>query len=159
MDQDQSRSADFLTAAQLADLLLRIAAGYMDENSGNAITANSLRKLSALVRRSSDGTVEGAFARPATRRPKQPREERTVLAGLAVDHLDLTEVETILSAGDVSKPDLLRIAMERFSIPRSRLYRMNVQAIRDSLRSAIENERAFHVISDAARDEGNRRLS
>ena len=101
------------------------------------------------------------LARVNTRKSAPPKRRtpatHTALSGLSIDQLLLGELETLMQERSLPKADLVRIAAERFAIPRSKLLRMNREAVIAAIRSAAENEGALDVIARAARDEGSRR--
>ena len=158
---EPDRSPDFLSQGDLADLLQRLSSVFVAAPSGNTRAAKSLRRLAEVIRKAPPQSLEVIFSRPTSRRSRVPRATAygAAFQDRALDQLDLSDVDEILALPDVPKVDLVRVAAERFGMSPSSLLRLNRDAVLASLRSAMANERALHLIADAARYEGQRRVN
>ena len=83
-----------------------------------------------------------------------PPETAAALAALSHD-----EVAQILDDPGSAKQLVAELGFRRFGMSRPALARLSKQAARDSVRSALENERILVVISEQARKSGEARRS
>ena len=77
----------------------------------------------------------------------------------ALESLSQEEVAQILDDPGSAKQLVAELGFRRFGISRAKLERLSKQAARDSVRSALENERILVVISEQARKSGEARRS
>ena len=76
-----------------------------------------------------------------------------------LESLSLEEVAQILDDPGSAKQLVAELGFRRFGMSRPALARLSKQAARDSVRSALENERILVVISEQARKSGEARRS
>jgi hypothetical protein len=70
----------------------------------------------------------------------------------ALQNMSLDDLQTLVNDERVSRKQLERIAIERFSVPRGSMRSFsNKQSLVDKLRSLIDNERAHQIIGAVAR--------
>ena len=74
-----------------------------------------------------------------------------------LESLSLEEVAQILDDPGSAKQLVAELGFRRFGMSRPALARLSKQAARDSVRSALENERILVVISEQARKSGQAR--
>lgn len=86
-------------------------------------------------------------------RPNQPE------TAAALESLSQEEVAQILDDPGSPKQLVAELGFRRFGMSRPALARLSKQAARDSVRSALENERILVVISEQARKSGEARRS
>ena len=55
-----------------------------------------------------------------------------------------------LARTKLTKNDLIRLAEERFGIPRSKLERQRIEFVMDELKAALRNEQTLDIISQEA---------
>ena len=77
----------------------------------------------------------------------------------ALESLSPEEVAQILDDPGSAKQLVAELGFRRFGMSRPALERLSKQAARDSVRSALENERILVVISEQARKSGEARRS
>ena len=77
----------------------------------------------------------------------------------ALESLSQEEVAQILDDPGRPKQLVAELGFRRFGMSRPALERLSKQAARDSVRSALENERILVVISEQARKSGEARRS
>ncbi len=77
----------------------------------------------------------------------------------SLDSLKENVVEEILNNSDYQKFQLIELGAQRFGISRSKLERLNKEAVIESIRSALNHERSIEVISQEARRSGEKRSS
>ena len=77
----------------------------------------------------------------------------------ALESLSPEEVAQILDDPGSAKQLVAELGFRRFGMSRPALARLSKQAARDSVRSALENERILVVISEQARKSGEARRS
>lgn len=75
----------------------------------------------------------------------------------ALDSLGQTEIEGILDNDSYTKEQIADLGVQRFGISKSKLVRLRKEDAKDSIRAALENERALDVISREARISGRAR--
>ena len=77
----------------------------------------------------------------------------------ALESLSQEEVAQILDDPGSTKQLVAELGFRRFGMSRPALARLSKQAARDSVRSALENEKILEVISQQARKSGAARRS
>ena len=75
----------------------------------------------------------------------------------ALESLGQAEVEGILNNDSYTKDQIAELGVKRFGISRSKLIRLRKRDAQESIRAALENERALEVITREARISGRAR--
>lgn len=88
---------------------------------------------------------------------KQRRQRAKPLDGVDLQALEANQLRELLSNERLSKQDMIEVGNMRLGIPKSRLARLNKQAVLETVSSALQNEEAYHIISKEAEKEGLRR--
>jgi hypothetical protein len=141
-----------VSQAELARFLGRFAEMYRDPRTGNPRLAAALSELAQQL---------GQSAR-ALKRSAQPKHEQPAIKQEAFQWLrglDTEAVRRFISDATKSKSQLIELASERFSIPRSRLVRTSIQGVREEILAAIMHEESIRIISQEAERAGNNRSS
>jgi hypothetical protein len=142
-----------ITNSALADFLVKLAALYAPPDTGNPDLSTALRKLAGCVRR-------GVPFETGDRRLPFDQTNPTSADELEfLRNLDLTSVKNFISDETKSKHQLIDLAAARFSIPRSRLRRMNVADVRQVINSALLHESTIEILSEEAKRDGSTRSS
>lgn len=155
--QAQQHLARSLTTGDVSDFLRDVARVLENPVTGNPPLGAALTRLAKALRRYSghdvDEVLSGLTFR-AGRRAAEKRGRVSQLQSLDVASLDLKTVRETLHSQALTKGDLVRIAAERFGIPKSRLARQNREAALDAIQAALRNAEALDIISQEARRVG-----
>lgn len=145
----------------IADFLRDMAGMFENPITGNPALGDALGKLSKVLRRYADGELEDVLSgltyargRRSERRVSRPSQ----IHGLNLASLDLKSVRELLDTPGLTKTDLVRIAQERFGIPKSKLERQRREATIEAIHAALSNAEALDIIAEQARSEGSQRV-
>lgn len=152
--------APSLTVKDLSDFLRDLGRVLKNPRAGNPVLGDTLIELGIVLRRYSQSSIDevlsGLTFRSVHRKAKKSN-RLSQLQHLDVASLDLETVREMLGNPALSKADLVRLALERFGIPRSRLERQDREAALEAIKAALSNTEALDIISQEARREGARR--
>jgi hypothetical protein len=160
MKKDRSRSDSSsqshnlaLSKSALSDFLDQLAALYRSREFGNLSLATALRELAKEVRRSAplEKLETGSSVKRASTRSGNELQ--------LLRELDLQSVQRFLADQGKSKTELLELAAERFSIPRSQLKRMKIADVRQVINSAMLHESSIEIIAEESKRDGSARTS
>ncbi|MFH1560049.1 MAG: hypothetical protein ABID84_01370 [Chloroflexota bacterium] len=159
-DTAEQQAAGALSVKDLSDALQDFARVYRNPRTGNPKLADALNKLSRVLQRYSSHNVDEVLAGltvVSRHKPGKKNVQVSHLRGIDLASIDLTKAKELLHTQELTKMDLIRIAYERFGMPKSRLERQNRAAVLDAIDAALRNEEALDIISEEARREGSRR--
>lgn len=141
-----------ISQAELAQFLARLAAIYRDPKTGNPRLSTALFELSEQMMQ----------AKNTTKRSRQLKSDRTPHKQAAFEWLrglDAEAVRRFISDETKTKSELIELASERFSIPRSRLMKISTQNVREDVLAALLHEESLRIISSEAERSGANRSS
>lgn len=160
--QRQREAAAKLSASDMADFLRQLAIMFEKPPAANAALRDALDKLGRLLRTYSDCDLDELVAglEYAPRRRKDKRSGHpSAIANVDLATLDLNALKGLLRNPNLTRADLIRIASERFGIPKWRLARQKRDAAVEAVEAALANVEALDIISEEARRAGSRRSS
>jgi len=131
---------------ELSRFLRHLSILYRDEATGNPPLSAA---LDALADKLSGGRKQKQLALPIE------NDELSV----AIRNTDSATLNRLIEEENLSKKDLIRVGTERFSIPQSKLMRMNREGVIAELRSAIIHEESLSIIEKEAERGGSKRIS
>lgn len=142
-----------VTALDLARLIRRMSHIFDMNDLGNSNTSDALMHLSEYL--SSLGSVYIKDL-PLSERP--PRQAGGKL-GIDYGSIPLVEVKRILDQDNWSKSRLVQLARTRFGMPESRLRRLTLSEVFDTVRAAAAHEDSLDIIERNAAASGQARNS
>jgi hypothetical protein len=147
-----SKGTSKVSRAELAQFLSSLAEVYKHPRTGNPRLSVALLELADQI--SPPRRHASALAAPKIHQLTLGQDSTTWLRGLELD-----SVKRFIADEAKSKNDLIELASERFSIPRSKLMRLPVQGVREEILSALRHEESIQIISQEAERSGNNRNS
>lgn len=155
-DKRTSRPASEISPEELARFLRDLAGLYKNTQTGNpALSAALLRLASSLPPRNK--SLRGAHD---ASRPHAPSFEKQDFASVSrLRSLDPRAVERFLADENKTKAELIELAAARFSIPRSKLTKLKMPEVRETIRAALLHENSLKIIMQEAQRGGARRSS
>ena len=131
------------------------------EKTGNLELSAGLRYLAEALRPYADAPVSElpATLKQTALRGNSKRSSARPKATLPdeLEFLGQMEVEGILNNDSYTKNQIAELGVRRFGISRSKLSRLRKREAQESIRAALENERALDVIAREARISGRAR--
>ena len=154
---------DQVLVIDIVGYLSGLAKLHEAEKTGNIGLSTGLRHLAEALRPYADApvselseTLKQSGIKKSSQRPsKKPK--ATLPDGL--ESLSRREVESILNNDSYTKEQIAELGVRRFGISRSKLVRLRKRDAQDSVRAALENEKALEVISREARISGRARTA
>lgn len=142
-----------ISAEELARFLRHLAEVYGNVRTGNPALSEALSELAAqLTRRYRPQQGMLNFSH-------EPSRVRRSMNWGRLKALNAREVEQFLADGHKTKLELIELASARFSIPRSRLIKLAMPDLRETIRTALLNEETLRIISQEAARAGTGRSS
>ena len=160
---------DRLLVADIVHYLTGLARLQAECKTGNIDLSNGLQELSNVLRPYSDYPLAElsnaikeksvpAIPTKAIARRVTPRKVKSALPS-NLESLAHEDVEKILDNDDYTKQQISELGFKRFGISKPMLQRLRKEDARQSVRSALDNERTLDVISEMARKAGKARAS
>jgi hypothetical protein len=78
---------------------------------------------------------------------------------LDLKSIDLKDVQKLIDDQSLTKSYLVKMGIERFSIPKSKLLKLTIDGIRSEIRNAMMHEESIKIISQEAARSGTNRVS
>jgi hypothetical protein len=152
-----------LSDIDVARFLLSLASLYRDKRSGNPALALALTKLAQRLNREAKHTSEKDLQQSFFTDPTRSDYKELIGQKSSLDspssEMTAESVSRYLGEEGRTKRDLIELASIRFAIPRSKLKRMNLQDIREAIRSALQHENSLEIIGQEAARHGATRRS
>jgi len=135
-----------LSDAEVARYLRHLVTMHKDKRTGNPLLATALSRLA-------DRLEQGNIPVPSA------REEQSPLPLGDLEKFDSDAITQFLDDDSKPKAALVELAASRFGIPRSKLYRMKISEVRDTINSALQHENSLKIIGQEAERQGTYRKS
>jgi hypothetical protein len=138
-----------LPRRELARFLRRLSRVYADPLTGNIALSVALEELSSEL---------AGSARKSTG-PAASRQEERAYLGPTLASLSREQAIRLVSDTVSSRTDLIRLGVERLSIPRARLLKMSRADLVETIKAALRHETSLVIIGEAANRDGAVRKS
>ena len=144
---NKTRKPSPVSALELAKFLRQLASVYNNKKTGNPSMSVALYTLADEVANKSapeqvsGGTLQSRFWE------------------LDLKLVDLKAVAEMIDDSGMTKSYLIKLGVERFSIPKSKMQRLNIEGIKLELRNALMHEESIGIISQEASRSGAKRVS
>jgi hypothetical protein len=131
---------------ELARFLRHLSSLYRDRSTGNPGLSLALAEL-----------ADSIYTAPSAERQSSLFDGTSL--NETIRNADSEMLNKIIMDEKLTKGELVRVARERFSIPRSKLLRMTIEGVRSELKSALLHEESLKIISQEAHRGGTNRVS
>ena len=133
-----------------------LSTGYPVLGDALLLLANSLKPYSATIL--SDLKIDISDKSQLKSNTKNVKTVKKQLPS-QVENLNAEEVINILNDPAFSKLQIIEVGTIRFGISKSKLIRLNRNAVSESVLAALNHERSLSAISEGAQRSGNQRSS
>ena len=154
---------DQVLVIDIVGYLSGLAKLHEAEKTGNMGLSTGLRHLAEALRPYADAPVSEL---PETlkqfgikKSSKRPSSKLKAMLPDKLESLSHGEVEGVLDNDSYTKEQIAELGVKRFGISKSKLVRLRKKDAQDSIRAALENEKALEVISREARISGRARTA
>ena len=154
---------DQVLVVDIVGYLSGLAKLHEAEKTGNMELSVGLRHLAEALRPYADApvselpeTLKQSGIKKSSKR-SMSRAKATLPDRL--ESLSHGEIEGVLDNDSYTKDQIAELGVKRFGISKSKLVRLRKKDARDSIRAALENERALDVIAREARVSGRARTA
>lgn len=156
----KSESASTVSVRDLANVLRDLAKLYSQPRTGNPKVNKALKHLGNVLLRYADRELSEVLDRltlATVSQAKLVKAKTSRLGDVDLRSLNLKGVRELINNTSLTKADLTEVAIQRFGIARSSLFRKSKGEVVRALIAALENAEAFDIISEEARRAGSNR--
>lgn len=139
----QRESVRPISSAELAKYLRTLAELQSDPRTGNPALARALQNLAKTLKSERNAPASGLRSPSLT----------------GARDLTADQITKLLENFETSKPDLIQIAKERFSIASSRLNKMPRNLVIETILDALKHEQSLAIIENEAERDARLRSS
>ncbi len=169
MRNNDSKRIQSLPYTEECQVLVTDIVGYLSglaklheaEKTGNIRLSVGLRQLVEVLRPYANVPVSElseVLKQPTLQtKTKHANRQPKVTLPFCLENLGQREIEGILGNDSYTKDQIAELGVKRFGISRSKLSRLRKRDAQESIRAALENEKALDVISREARISGRAR--
>ena len=152
---------DRLLIDDLIRYLSQLATLNKEDRTGNPKLSDGLRQLTGALRPHANRSIAefADLVRDLSDRPRHSSGKKKTTLPPSLESLSQSAIEKILDDDRFTKSQITEIGERRFGIPRSKLLRSCKQDAVESVRAALDHERALDLISAEAQRGGENRLS
>ena len=154
---------DNLTVRDLINYLSSLAKLHRDKKTGNLDLSNGIIELAGALRPYANRPVADLTSiigkKGSLSEYRKPAKNAKANLPHELKSISYDKVINILENRDFEKNQLIELGVVRFSIPQSKLARLNRSQVLETIRASMDNERALDAIVQEARNAGISRSS
>lgn len=150
-----------IATEELVTFLINLARTLRNPRTGNVPLSDALLELASSLRDrvTRPGHLVSGLARRDDYAKKEHLRKLSAEDAQRLQALDGNAVERFIDDEKRTKIELMNLASARFAISKSRLLKMSVSSVRETIRSALLHERSLKILSQEAKRGGSQRSS